>query len=272
MAILCTAHCQSNTNSLSASASAQQQVANSQSARRARVAESVELLGMALELGTTSGCSPDFPLFLSSSQRSATPPPLDEISVYCCSVTDDSSTFSTASFDDERVHNSSPASPRLIFQCYWDKHGRQPPSLPSLDSSFSDDSTCSTDFKHSFEAERPNTIHCRRRRRIFSDVGCFSQAQTSSSSSSSSAPVPEDVQSLVSSLRLRERIVRKAHSVPGLISQPGASCLRPSAKRSIPQRRHSDSSVTFSDHVDVVYFQRPKENWAADGWSKFFAF
>ena len=224
----------------------------------ARVTKTVELLGMALELVGSS----DFSLF-SSPQDSVTPPPLDEISIYSCAETDDSSTCSTVSLDDEGV-NSSPASPRSIFQCYWDKHERRPSCLPSS----SQDSTSGTNSKNSYEgmvsargqAERPKADSCRRRRRIFSDVGC---------SPETTLPVPEEVQSLVSSLRLRERIVRKAHSVPGLVSHPGASCLR---KRGIPERRRSDSSVTFSDSVDVVYFERPKENWASDGWSKFFAF
>lgn len=214
-----------------------------------RVTETVEILEMALALNG------DFSL--SSSQRSSSPPPLDEVTVYSSAETEDSSTCSSVSSDELLEESPPAAAPRSIFQSYWKTHSRPAPPLEQA----------SRDLEHVLksskseeeEQERSASIN-RRRRRIFIDVGC------GSSSSSSQQHVPEEVLSLVGALRPRE--VRKTKSAPGLVVRPGASCLRQGKSA----RRRSDSSVTFSDQVDVVYFERPKETWASDGWSKFFSF
>jgi len=216
----------------------------------------VEILEMELAMNA------DFSL--SSSKRSSSPPPLDEVTVYSsCTENEDSSTCSSVSSDELLLESeSSPAAaPRSIFQSYWKNHSRP---TPPLEQESNQDYECSLKSSNNYEEEeqeeRPASSINRRRRRIFSDVGC------SSSSSSQQHQVPEEVQSLVGALRMSE--VRKTKSAPGLVVRPGASCLRQGSKSA---RRRSDSSVTFSNQVDVVYFERPKETWASGGWSKFFS-
>jgi len=219
----------------------------------ARVAKTVEILDLALELGV------DHPF--SSSQGTTTTPPLDEVTIYSSTETDDSSTCSSVSSEEGDSSSfvvSTSTSPRSIFQPYWEKHSRESvcdriPSPPLCDSSERSGQSTNTYERTIKVSERPN----RRRRRIFSDLGCAAPQQE----------VPKEMQTLVSALRMRE-VPRKTKSAPVLgTAKPSASCLRSGGNR----RRGSDSSVSFSSQVDVVYFERPKEIWAAGGWSKFFS-
>jgi len=220
----------------------------------ARLAKTVEILNLAHELGV------DQPFSSSQSQGTTTTPPLDEVTIYSSTETDDSSTCSSVSSEEGDSSSfvvSTPTSPRSIFQPYWEKHSRESvcdrvPSPPLCDSSERSGQSTNTYERTIKMSERPN----RRRRRIFSDLGCAAPQQE----------VPEEMQTLVSTLRMRV-VPRKTKSAPVLgTAKPSASCLR-----SGNRRRRSDSSVSFSSKVDVVYFERPKEIWASGGWSKFFS-
>ena len=206
-------------------------------------------------------------------------PPLDEVTLYSSTETDCSSTCSSEYLEGEgdscslSVVSSCSATPRSIFQAYWEKqHAKnteatinliERPSSPDVSesSSSSEDST-----QASSGGARPN--HQRRRRRIFSDGG------------SGPAALPQDAVSLVAALRTlrgENRKPRKTQSSPTFSSNGSskpASCLRSKRCRSdstMSSSSSSSSSVTFSPQVDVVYFERPKELWASDGWSKFFS-
>jgi len=231
--------------------------ASSKAPISARTANTVEILELALlELGSDGVDHP----FLST-KLTTNPPPVDEVTIYT-ETEDDSSTCSSVSSaegDSSAFEVPSPTSPRSIFQPYWEKHSRessiceQVPSPPLCDSSERSSQSTNTYERTLKSSERPN----RRRRRIFSN--CAPQQELPN--------VPKEMQSLVSALRMRE-VPRKTKSAPALsTAKPSSSCLRSSTTT----RRRSDSSVSFSTQVDVVYFERPKEIWAAGGWSKFFS-
>ena len=67
----------------------------------------------------------------------------------------------------------------------------------------------------------------------------------------------------------------KATSEPILKHKKYRSCLKPGKFATTPpakvERSQSDSSVSFKAVVDIVVYEKPKEHWAADGWSSYFA-
>jgi len=229
-----------------------------------RARTTVEILDLALGMGALA-CDGEVDCPFSS-------PPLDEVTLYSSTETDCSSTCSSEYLEEGdscsfSVVSSCPATPRSIFQRYWEKQldkktegtinlvERSPsPDVSELSAS-SEDSTQAS----SSDGARPN--HQRRRRRIFNE------------GSGPAAALPQDAASLVAALRRDNRQPRKTQSSPTFSSNGSkpASCLRSKRRRSDSTMSSSSSSVTFSPQVDVVYFERPKELWASDGWSKFFS-
>lgn len=196
-------------------------------------------------------------------------PPLDEITVYSSAAENEdcASTCSSEALELDQVtcslEVSSPS--RSIFPEYWDKHRMNDAKLsvslacPDLSSTSSSESmgSCNSSTNTNECVIKNSEQPHRRRRRIFSDLD----------RNYKSYQEPEQIISLVEALRLTENEVRKTKSSPVLSSvKPSTSCLRSGEKR-----QSSVSFVTFSPKVDVVYFERPKEFWANDGWSKFFA-
>ena len=209
------------------------------------------------------------------------PPPLDEVTIYSSSETDCSSTCSSVSLEhleaeepedsssSSSVVSSSSSTPRSIFQRYWEKHHQGTEAAvtivdrsPSPALSEGESSRCASTNTYERVLEANEARNRSRRRRIFSDCGCHPDRQAPPAFS-------EEVLSLVGALRIAREPPRKTRSSPTLPSsaKARASCLRSPSK----QRKRSDSSVTFSQQVDVVYFERPKELWASDGWSKYFS-
>ena len=223
-------------------------------------------------------------------QRCIPPPPMDAMTVYSCTETEDSSTCSSISAVDEE---STPSSPRSIFQCYWEQSNRgafasQSSSAQLLPPFSSIHSRCENSTQTSNKKalpsnesmERPNTDTTinRRRRRIFSGIAATTTTMNCGQEQLQHQHEPSLPVNPVSAAARHWRAgnVRKTKSAPGLVSQPSLSCLRKRTNNNNAPRRgstnsSSDSSVTFSNHVDVVIFERPKEIWAAEGWSAFFS-
>lgn len=152
--------------------------------------------------------------------------------------------------------------PRSLFKTYWDKSGSTPqrsatPTEKSMSSHFtastSPDSLCesSSDEESSaaFSYERilkRNEFGKSKRRSIFGK-----QESTPNLLARPYDPSPLDG-------------TRKAKSLPEL-ERNLSSCLRTGE-----QQRQRTQSVSFDTKVNVITFNQPQENWAADGWSKWF--
>jgi hypothetical protein len=189
----------------------------------------------------------DFDSLLSS--RSL--PPLDQVTV--CSDSSVSSVSSTEETEPRR---------RSIFHGYWEKKGgaasclrrESPEPEESADHSTSSDDCNTYERILKINEGIPNSLRRdpdESRRSIFGV--CYS---------SSSAPELG---------LIKQTGVRKTQSAPTLEKKPVGSCLRQSRFSGQRARRQSDPSVSFSSQVDIVVYERPKELWASDGWSNFFA-
>lgn len=187
-------------------------------------------------------------------------PQLDTSTVSSCCADDDGS-VSSLSTAASASHGG--VRPRALFTSYWEKNGgrRSTPRLPSLP----DEVTASFESNQSTDEVLPSNISyediiqestakrieitARSRRRIFGQVVA-----------STSVPL---LHALAETGEFR-----KTKSTSALRAKKG--CLR-SSVGGAQDRRPSDASVTFSPKVDVRIFETPTLQWAAKGWSKWFA-
>jgi hypothetical protein len=182
-------------------------------------------------------------------------PPLDQLTV--CSGDDDSSVSTISSTDEDFREDK----PRSIFRSYWEKKGGRyakkdipvsVPLTPFSPTSVGEELNSKT-YERSLKLNEIAPPSSDSRRRIFGKM--------------SSSPTL----SLAVALEMNFRKTQSASSLPG--GKPTVSCLRPS-RYSGNRRRNSDASdasVSFSSKVDVVVFQTPREQWAPEGWSNWFA-
>lgn len=178
-------------------------------------------------------------------------PPIDLVTVY--STSDDSSEVS--SYGDNTSEGR-----RSIFGSYWEKNGsisRLPFNeliLPTQGA----ESRCGSCEPLLSDDEHENILRfLSSRRRIFGS-SCWQLSESCLPS-------------------ISEYSVRKSQSTPSLrISSRNSSCLRNGkfSSRSLQDMiisPPSDTSVSFSEDVDIVVFQEPLERWAPNGWAKWFA-
>lgn len=201
---------------------------------------------------------------LSSSSSSL--PPLDQFTA--CS--DDSSIISALSYDEDDQESSPP---RSIFAKYWKKNqgevknarvtGKQStPRIPTVETTSLEESSVISYERSLMVNEGVQCVSPVTRRRIF-EKKCLSESSPTLT--------------LISLASLsHDKAVRKAKSASTLLEQrPRASCLRPSrfsgGKRLDFDSSSSFASVSFSDRVDTIVFEKPVENWAANGWSAWFS-
>jgi len=191
-------------------------------------------------------------------------PPLDQITA--CSETDDASSVSSvSSLDEDEVCSSPLVAPRSIFKPYWVKNGPSASlrraSVESLNNEGSTDtSSASETYEETLKVKEQDKPSSPGRRRIFGEKGvCFSKSE------------PQLSLALVA-----RNTFRKTQSSSTLKSHPKESCLR-SGRYSFSSQKsmrrdssRSDSSVSFSEDVDVVVYQKPVERYAQTGWSKWF--
>ena len=163
---------------------------------------------------------------------------------------------------------SSSSRPRSIFKSYWENSGTTPSisrarkaspsvttpataSVSSWDSEDDDDESAANSYERILK--RNEGIKTRRRRSIFN-----SKYQSMPSLGRPYHPgAPGE---------------RKIKSTSALLSQrPARSCLRSSSDEGQKTTRPAcSSSVSFDCEVSVITYSAPKENWAAEGWSKMF--
>jgi hypothetical protein len=194
-------------------------------------------------------------------------PPLDQVTV-CSTVDDnDSSTSSVSSMSSDNEFRRE-EKPRSIFREYWKQsegrilkdvsNSKEP--FPSMQDSCANTYDCSLELHTQNVAKvdlSPRSRSPRSRRRIFGKVALSESAPT------------------LSLYLFPRNSVQKAKSESFLshAKKPKRSCLR-QTRFCGKERRNSDSSevsVSFSPKIEVVLFQRPCEQWAADGWSNWFA-
>ena len=201
--------------------------------------------------------------FASFSSPSSYLPPLDQVTI--CSEVDsyssDFSSVSSAEEDDTSSLPQSPVAPRAIFGRYWEMKGGAPAlsKLPPCSGVKVDDEVSWNTYERALkvrEAEPQATPSTPppARRRIFSPV------------------VSDSSPALLSEVLRQEEQLRKTQSTSALLKQ--TSCLRSSrfaAPKRVSSCDSSDLSVTFSPKVDVVFYKRPLEHWARNGWSDYFA-
>ena len=192
--------------------------------------------------------------FLSSdiiSLSSSSLPPLDQVTV--CSSEHDCDSVSSLSSDE--CDQSPQCSRRSFFKNYWDKKGGAPvfsrilaPSNDHEDASLSSDrdneSCAANTYERTLKVKEAPTTN---RRKVFS----------------LSEPA-------LNQIELRREHIRKTKSTS---AQGKPSCLRQSrfSLTSPRPRSESEAQVTFSSQVDVMVYERPKEVFAGDGWSSYFA-
>ena len=168
---------------------------------------------------------------------------------------------SSANGDLESAFNgcSVSSSPRSIFKTYWEKCESLPqrPMTPT-EKTYSTRSTSSESLSASDEEssaansyervlKRSEGVKSGRRRSIFGmheSARCLLPPRPYQ-------PTP--------------RVRTRAKSAPELEKNKSLpSCLRST------ERKPRSSSVSFDAKVSVITFNPPKENWASDGWSKWF--
>jgi hypothetical protein len=176
----------------------------------------------------------------------------------------------TASFTDESDYHSSVPSlqheegatpkKRFVFAQYWEKTGEQPIqlkrrsySLPAPNSRTNQEHV-ETYKKPRWPAYIESDDHAPKRsperRSIFGNQGpriSYSER----------------------SVQLRVPPTRKARSASALLDRPPSILRKDCNSR---PRRHSSSSVSFDDKIDVVLFQPPLEHWSNGDWSKLFTY
>jgi hypothetical protein len=147
--------------------------------------------------------------------------------------------------------------PRTIFKTYWESSGSSP-SISRADKSARSVTTPATASVSSWDTDEESAANSyerilkrkegvkTRRRSIFAG----SQYQSSPSLARPYHPSP---------------LERRAKSAPQLEKRRLPSCLR-----SGDVNRARSSSVSFDCEVSVITYSTPKENWAAEGWSKLF--
>jgi hypothetical protein len=184
------------------------------------------------------------------------------------SVSSDNS-LSSLSFESESITNvdqenafngcSVSSSPRSIFKTYWDKCESLPqrPMTPT-DKTYSTRSTSPETSPESDEestAANSNELVLKRSERV------ESSRRRSIFGMHESTPFIIPARPYQPSPLVRTR----AKSAPELEKNRSLpSCLRST------ERKPRSSSVSFDAKVSVITFNPPKENWAADGWSKWF--
>ena len=259
----------------------------------------------ALAISDNPGPRRSSPLIPASSEPLKSAPgaaPVDSVTAPCSSYdgddseNDDTSTLSSlsefsASQDELNLRLQEELKPkRSIFSRYWKHSGQAPLALvPILEKrapapaallgqepSRSTTSATSPDQllvrSHTFRnssldqqerlcgADDSSTLSHRSQRRSILGRGSFQYSHTS-------LPAYES-----QSRRSRSLLsCRKVQSNSELASKDKElqSCLL-SAKPAAARRRSSSCSVGFSEQVDVLYFQAPKESFAQDGWAQFF--
>jgi hypothetical protein len=189
-------------------------------------------------------------------------PPLNQVPV-CSTGANDSSSVSSMSSEKEFCREEKP---RSIFREYWNQpggrsqkdvsHSKEP--FPSMQDSGAKTNECSLKLRKENVTKADISPRSRppiSRRRIFGKV-----------------TLPESASTL--SLYLFQcNSTQKANSESFLShGKPKRSCLR-QTRFFGKERQNSDSSeasVSFSSKIDIVFFQHPCEQWADDGWSKWF--
>lgn len=185
-------------------------------------------------------------------------PPLDEITL--CSSNDDDDSSSVSSMEGDTMEEKQP---RSIFREYWKQEGKA--SDADCDSrqcstAQVDDSYRACNHANYYERvlqlrEKEVETQPSTRRRIFGNLAC-----------SKSSPLLAMAELLPGGIS-----ISKAKSAPAILpGQPGKSCLR-SVDKATRSSNGSEHSVSFSPKIQVVLFQPPSEQWAAEGWSAFFA-
>jgi hypothetical protein len=183
-------------------------------------------------------------------------PPLDLITI-CSTYAEDDESGSVSSMSS---NGDLAERPRSIFKAYWDASHVDRTTQSSRDvtgmliSTRQQDSSSSLTRSYqrtskATECESPSLY----KRQIFAKSCC--------SRSAASLPRVAEIS--------YARSWRKTQSASCL--QPKKSCLRQS-RFSGSQRHHHHQvpPVSFSNHVDVVIIEHPYEQWAPDGWSKWF--
>lgn len=186
---------------------------------------------------------------------SASLPPLDLVTLSSHCDEDDTSVSTLSSREEDDIMIIKEEKPRALFPSYWNKSGGRSRKPVSPLAEFScDASSAANTYERSLQETAPKHPVSPRRRRLFD----FSE----------STPV------LSPSPFENNRNIRKATSAPALPNaRPKASCLRPS-RYSGKQLRQSDettSEVSFNPEVAVLVFERPCEQYAANGWSVLFS-
>jgi hypothetical protein len=181
------------------------------------------------------------------------------------SFTDDSDYHSSVS----SLHPEEEATPkkRFVFAQYWEKTGEQPIqlkrhpySLPAPNSRTDQEHVESYEKPrlpaHDIESDDHAPKRSPERRSIFGNQG----PRISYSERSLPLRVPPSTSTL--------KMTRKARSASALLDRPPSILRKDCNSR---PRRHSSSSVSFDDKIDVVLFQPPLELWSNGDWSKLFA-
>jgi hypothetical protein len=217
---------------------------------------------------------------LGSFEGSSCLPPLDQVTVASSQdCTDDvSSVSSCASYEkeegDSRWHFAKSSAPRAIFSKYWGSQGgeahRLNRPLPT------EISTCvhtvilsqqETTLHESTAADYESSL---RSREAEAKGGLTPKRRSIFANRYNSLSVPA-----LNSASSRCYDLRKIQSETAL--RPSKSCLRTSRRYSGVNRRYestadlSESSVRFSDKVEITLFRKPVERYAQEGWSEHFA-
>lgn len=180
----------------------------------------------------------------------------------------------TRDFDEEDGISSQ----RSIFKSYWEKSRRlsqipvveekplesdtTAPTVPESLNENDDDSTCcgANSYERSLSRhERVKTPSSKR--------GSSNRRSIFGNSSGEHPSMP----SLMARPYHPTPLQRRAKSTSALVKGRLPSCLRsPSHDGDEQQRKIRSSSVSFDTEVSVFEFNPSKENYAADGWSKWF--
>jgi hypothetical protein len=244
--------------------------------RADKLTKVVERLDLALQIASTDP-SPPFQC-IGSFDASSCLPPLEQVTVASSQdCADDISSVSGASYEleegDSRWHLSKSLAPRSIFGKYWGSQGegvhalhRPLPTeistrvhttmiLSQPETTLHDTTDYETNLR-SREAETKGGLTPKRRSIFANRYNSLSVPALNTASS-------------------RCYDLRKIQSETAL--RPSKSCLRSSRRYSGANRRNessatlSESSVHFSDKVEITVFRKPVERYAQEGWSEFFA-
>jgi hypothetical protein len=156
---------------------------------------------------------------------------------------------------------------RSIFKTYWEKSGSHPraPVVPGNKSSSRSDTTATTvaSSESSTESDGTDNTCANYERSLRRNEGIkASRSRRRSIFGDSRGSMP----SLPARPYNAAPLERRAKSTSELEKGKLPSCLRSRDG----QGRVRSSSVSFDNEVSIYEFSPPKENWAADGWSKWF--